>query len=110
MSMGRLDHAVATGYRVLVGLYRRRSLILFACLVMAVTSVGADFLPHTDDGCATEIHCTVCLTTLAGRVIEVAAPLLAPAAATERPIWERAAHPSDTRTPRTLTLRGPPAA
>lgn len=37
-----------------------------ALLVLAalVSAMGADFLPHTDDGCATEVHCVACRSAL----------------------------------------------
>ena len=37
-----------------------------ALLVLAalVSVMGADFLPHTDDGCATEVHCLACRSAL----------------------------------------------
>lgn len=73
-------------------------------------SVGVGLLPHTDDGCPTEIHCAVCLTHLTGLAIQVSAPSLALAASLD--IAQPASMPraGDTRTPSTLTLRGPPAA
>lgn len=41
-------------------------------LVALVSLVGlADFLPHTDDGCAVEVHCVACRAHL-GKVAGVA--------------------------------------
>jgi hypothetical protein len=45
---------------------QRGSWPAIALLVLAalVTVMGADFLPHTDDGCPTEVHCVACRSAL----------------------------------------------
>ena len=89
---------------------RRGWWIVLACLVVATVSTATGFVTHTDDGCPTEIHCTVCRTGLAGTAIQVAVPILAPVALIEFTPRDPAPPPCDTDTPRTLALRGPPIA
>jgi hypothetical protein len=36
----------------------------FALFGLATVSVAVDYLPHTDDGCAVEIHCLACRTSV----------------------------------------------
>jgi hypothetical protein len=43
------------------GFWPAIALLVLAALVGAL---GADFLPHTDDGCATEVHCVACRSAL----------------------------------------------
>lgn len=80
-----------------------------ACVVlMATVSTATGFVPHTDDGCPTEIHCGVCRTGLAGTAIQVAVPILAPIPSVEIASSDPAPPIRDADTPRTLALRGPP--
>ena len=73
-------------------------------------SAGVSLLPHTDDGCRTEIHCAVCVTHLGGVAVQV--PVLSLALAPASDIARPDPTPSvgNTGTPSTLALRGPPAA
>lgn len=48
-----------------------------ALLVLAslLTAAGADLLPHTDDGCQTEVHCVACRSAFSRAVpVSLAAP------------------------------------
>jgi hypothetical protein len=50
--------------------------IALIVLATVVAAAGADFLPHTDDGCQTEIHCLVCRTAFSSAVpVALAAPV-----------------------------------
>jgi hypothetical protein len=51
---------------------RQATLVLLALLALAAGGLNG-FLPHTDDGCPTEIHCLVCRSAH-GRVAAVSAP------------------------------------
>lgn len=93
-----------------MGLSGRRWSIALACLVVAVLCVGVSLLPHTDDGCPTEIHCTVCLTHMAGVAVEVAVPSLAFVLAPGIAAPEPQTSPGNIGAPSTLALRGPPIA
>ncbi len=62
-------------------LWRRR--IGMGVLVALIGLLGvADFLPHTDDGCAVEVHCLACRAHM-GAVTDLAATLLLQAGARE---------------------------
>ena len=82
--------------------------MVLACLVVAAVSTAPGFVSHTDDGCPTEIHCTVCRTGLTGAAIQVAVPTLASAVSIEIALRDPIPSVRDADTPRTLALRGPP--
>ncbi len=80
------------------------------CLAVATASSATGYVIHTDDGCATEIHCTACRTGLAGTAVQVAVPFLAPIASIEIAPLDPAPPSREADTPRTPALRGPPIA
>ena len=94
-----------------LGMFRlhRRAALAALLLVALLGGVVEGFLPHTDDGCPTEIHCLVCRSAYGRTAVAVApaAPrpvavvtLAAPADATPRAAQFH---------PRAHVSRGPPA-
>ena len=81
-----------------------------ACLVVGTMFLGVSLVDHTDDGCPIEIHCTVCLTHLAGLATQTSVPSLAPLPSLDIAQPDLAPSVGDSGTPSTLDIRGPPAA
>ena len=89
---------------------RRRSVAAAVILVLALFAGAMEgFLPHTDDGCATEIHCLACRALHGGTALFVRSAVLLPVA-----VAAEAAAPASPRhiawiVLRPLPSRGPPA-
>ena len=83
---------------------------MVACLVVATMFLGVSLVDHTDDGCPVEIHCTACLSHLAGLATQVSIPSMAPVWSLDIAQPDPMFRLGDTGTPSTLALRGPPFA
>jgi hypothetical protein len=84
--------------------------IALIVLASVVAAAGADFLPHTDDGCQTEIHCLVCRTAFSSAVpVALAAPASI-ALALSGALPARVPVPLAQAEPGRLASRGPPSA
>jgi hypothetical protein len=89
---------------------QQRWVAVLACLALACIVLGNGFLVHTDDGCATEIHCVTCRTALGLAADVVALPVIVPVlvvASNGSPVPIRR---PDAVSPRDVDSRGPPAA
>jgi hypothetical protein len=49
--------------------------ITLVVLAALVSVLGADFLPHTDDGCPTEVHCVACRSALGRQAVTFTTPV-----------------------------------
>jgi hypothetical protein len=90
----RLARWIATAWVALIGL--------------GSATVAVEYLPHTDDGCAVEIHCLACRTSLSQTATTTTALVLpAPAEWVE---WRAVERPRSLQggTVRVATSRGPP--
>lgn len=88
----------------------RRSATFAALLLLAIVAGALEgFLPHTDDGCPTEIHCLACQNAASRTAVAVAPAAPRPVAVVV------SATPTDATTrvvqfhPRAHVSRGPPA-
>jgi hypothetical protein len=90
----RLGRLVATGWLALLGL--------------SATTVVLEYLPHTDDGCAVEVHCLACRSA-ASQTARTTAVLVVPGPAQIVEILPAPALPdADGRKERPRPSRGPP--
>jgi hypothetical protein len=84
--------------------------IALIVLASVVAAAGADFLPHTDDGCQTEIHCLVCRTACSSAVpVALAAPVSV-ALVLAGTLPPHISAPFAEAEPGRLASRGPPSA
>jgi hypothetical protein len=86
------------------------TLRIFCALVAFWLVPGETWSAHTDDGCAVETHCTVCLLKLRTTAEPALAFSLPPVVALS-PLSVPTPFPSpEDETPRDLPSRGPPLA
>ncbi len=90
---------------------RRRRLFLVALLALACVA-GVEwtegFAPHTDDGCATEIHCLACRTACVRPTLAAADPTPSLSPVPVGLVVPEAATAGDDVLPSSRTSRGPP--
>jgi hypothetical protein len=89
---------------------RRRSAAAAVILVLALFAGTMEgFLPHTDDGCATEIHCLTCRALQGGTALFVRSAVLLPVAVPAETAVAAAPRHAPWVVLRPLPSRGPPA-